>query len=263
MKQPVLFLGHGSPMNAIEQNPFTEALTDLGRHLARPKAILVVSAHWMTRGTYVTHMQSPKTIHDFHGFPEDLFQVQYPAPGAPEVADLIRTLIPAPQIQSDEGEWGLDHGTWSVLKFLFPRADVPVLQLSLDMTQPPEFHFKLGEKLGILRDRDILMVASGNIVHNLRAIQWEPNAKPHDWALEFDHWVKEKIEARDLVPLIQDPSLTPAGKLSNPTPDHYYPLLYALGASHPDDSIETIFEGIQHGSISMRCVKWEAENTGS
>lgn len=255
-KMPVLFLGHGSPMNAIEENDFTKTLSELGKNLPIPKAIVCVSAHWMTKGTWVTHMKQPKTIHDFYGFPQPLFDVQYPAPGDSELADQIRALVSDPKIYADDTEWGLDHGTWSVLKHVYPKADIPILQLSMDMTQPIEFHYQMGEKLKKLREQGVLIVGSGNIVHNLRKISWDENAPPHPLTVEFDQWVKQKIDQRDDKALFSDALNSEAGKFSAPTPDHYFPLLYILGASDKSDKIEYIYEGYQNSSISMRCVRF-------
>ncbi len=253
---PTLFLGHGSPMNAIEDNSITRAFKKLGSELSHPRAILVISAHWMTKGTWVTHMSHPKTIHDFYGFPQKLFEVQYPAPGNPHLAETLRNLVDNPKIQADDHSWGLDHGTWSVLKHLYPDANIPVVQLSLDMTQPPEFHFNLGQKLQSLRSQGVLIVGSGNIVHNLRTIKWEENAQPYDWALEFDEWVHKKSIARDFKALVSEASQTPSGKLSIPTPDHYYPLLYILGSSQSKDELTFDIQGIQNASISMRSLRF-------
>jgi 4,5-DOPA dioxygenase extradiol len=256
-RMPVLFIGHGSPMNAIEKNDFTETLGKLGKKLPQPKAILCVSAHWMTEGTWVTHSQKPKTIHDFYGFPQALFDVQYPAPGSPKAAEEIRGTIIDPKVHLDvEDTWGLDHGTWSVLRHMYPEAQIPVLQLSVYIEQPPEYHLKLGEELRKLREKEILVVGSGNIVHNLRRIRWEPNAQPFDWAIEFDGWSKKKILSRDLKALTGEFYKSEAGLLSVPTPDHYYPLLYTLGASDSKDEINFEYEGIQNGSISMRAVSF-------
>lgn len=253
---PTLFIGHGSPMNAISENSFTNALTELGKNLPQPRAILMISAHWMTRGTWVTRMAQPKTIHDFQGFPQQLFDVQYPAPGSPDVADHIRKLITSPKIQADDSAWGLDHGTWSVLKHMYPQAHIPVLQLSLDMTQEPFFHFELGRKLQHLRDEGIMIMGSGNIVHNLKRISWDENAKPYDWSIEFDEWVKTKALDRDFEPLVSSYLSTEAGRLSVPTPDHYYPLLYVLGAASDTDSLYFDIEGLQNSSISMRSLRF-------
>ncbi len=175
---PVLFIGHGSPMNALADNRYTSTLRILGERLPRPRAILCVSAHWMTEGTWITHVRHPKTIHDFHGFPPELFEIQYPAPGSPEIAEEIQAFVNEPKIQADDEMWGLDHGAWSILRHMFPSAEIPVLQLSLYMAQPPEFHFKLGQQLQGLRKSGILIVGSGNVVHNLRKLQWDENAKP-------------------------------------------------------------------------------------
>jgi 4,5-DOPA dioxygenase extradiol len=173
-------------MNAIEDNAFTRALGALGRTVGLPQAILCISAHWMTKGTWVTHMPKPKTIHDFYGFPKPLYEVQYPAPGSPEVAELLQSEIRDPEVKIDDADWGLDHGAWSVLRHMYPHADVPIVQLSIDLSQGPEYHFRLGQQLRKFRDRGILIVGSGNIVHNLRQIDFSPNAQPFDWAIEFD-----------------------------------------------------------------------------
>lgn len=253
-RMPVLFLGHGSPMNAISENDFTKTLQQLGQNLPRPPAILAISAHWMTEGTWVTHMAQPKTIHDFGGFPQELFNVEYPAPGLPELAEQLHSQISKPEIFADDEKWGLDHGTWSVLRHLYPKADIPVIQLSLDLTKPAEFHFALGEQLRSLRDQGVLIVGSGNLVHNLQKINWDEKALPFPWALEFDEWAKEKINSRDFKALVQDATGSEAGRLSIPTPDHYYPLLYVLGASDTKDELQYIYEGFQNSSISMRCI---------
>lgn len=253
-KMPVLFLGHGSPMNAIAENSFTTTLNNLGKNLPTPKAILCVSAHWMTEGTWITEMEKPKTIHDFYGFPKALFDVQYPAPGNPELAKQIRGGIMDPKIQGDHEMWGLDHGTWSVLKHMYPKADIPVMQLSLNIAQPAEYHYHVGKTLQHLREKGILIVGSGNIVHNLRQIDWNEQAKPYDWAVEFDEVVKTQINKRDFKSLLTLQNSTIAGKLSVPTPDHYLPLLYILGAANDKDKVEYIYEGMQNASISMRCV---------
>ena len=253
---PTLFIGHGSPMNAISENTFTHAMQSLSSQIPQPRAILMVSAHWMTRGTWVTHMQNPKTIHDFFGFPQELFDIQYPAPGSPEIAHNIAQQISHPAIHLDDNEWGLDHGTWSVLKHIYPKAHIPVIQLSLDMTQGPSYHFELGQKLKELRQQGILIMGSGNIVHNLKRISWEDQAPAFDWALEFDEWVKQKAEARDFNPLVLQATSTEAGRLSIPTPDHYYPLLYILGAADKKDSLYFDIEGMQNASISMRSFRF-------
>lgn len=249
---PALFIGHGSPMNALEDNSFTRSLSALGEKINRPEAILCVSAHWMTEGTWITSMDRPKTIHDFYGFPQSLFDIQYPAPGKPELARAIHESMVSPSIQLDSQEWGLDHGTWSVLRHMYPKADIPVLQLSLDMGKPPEFHFQLGQQLKKLRENGVMILGSGNIVHNLRKLQWETGAKPYDWALEFDEWAKDKLIKRDFKSLQNDFLKTEAGRLSVPTMEHYYPLLTVLGASSTDEELKFEYEEIQNSSISMR-----------
>lgn len=253
-RMPTLFLGHGSPMNAVQDNAFTQSLARLGREIPRPSSILVASAHWMTEGSWVTRMAHPKTIHDFYGFPQALFDVQYPAPGSPAVADLVRGTVADPKVYADDEQWGLDHGAWSVLRHMYPAADIPVVQLSIYIEQPAEYHYLLGKQLRALRDKGVLVVGSGNIVHNLRRINFSDAAKPFDWAVEFDAWVKARLEARDFDALVTQATDTAAGKLSIPTPDHWYPLFYALGAADDQDTLRFEYEGIDHASISMRCL---------
>lgn len=251
-RMPLLFIGHGSPMNAIETNSYTKALQVLAAKLPKPRAILVVSAHWMTEGTWVTEMATPKTIHDFYGFPQELFNVQYPAPGSPEVAQLVRDSISNPKINPDLKDWGLDHGAWAVLRHMFPKADVPSLQLSLNIKQPPEYHSQLGAQLSQLRDKGVLILGSGNLVHNLRMIRWQPGANAFDWAIEFDSWIKKKLLERDFKAVMNDFHKTEAGRLSVPTMDHYYPVHYILGAADEKDKLQFEYEEMQNGSISMR-----------
>lgn len=254
-KMPVLFIGHGSPMNAIEKNDFTQTLNKLGGTLPKPKSILMISAHWMTEGSYVTGMTRPKTIHDFYGFPRTLFDVQYPAPGYPELAAAVRHHVDEPAIHIDNTEWGLDHGTWSMLRHIYPEAQIPVVQLSLDMSKPTRYHFELGQKLQKLREQDVMIMGSGNIVHNLQEISWQIDAPAYDWAIEFDQIAKEKITRRDFQYLVNDYHSTKSGKLSVPTLDHYLPLLYVLGAATDNDELSFPYEGMQNASISMRAVR--------
>lgn len=251
---PALFLGHGSPMNAIQKNAFTRTLASLGEKLPTPEAILCISAHWMSEGSWITHMENPKTIHDFYGFPQPLFDIQYPASGRPDIAEAIQQSIVEPRIHLDDEAWGLDHGTWAVLRHMYPQANVPVLQLSIYMSQPPEYHFRLGQELAKLREKGVLIIGSGNIVHNLRKIQWEENVRPYEWALEFDNWAKERLLQRDFKAIQHDVWKTEAGKLAVPTMDHYYPLLYTLGAMLPKDELKFEYEEMQNASISMRCL---------
>lgn len=254
-RQPVLFIGHGSPMNAIADNTYTRTLQSLGASLPRPKAILVISAHWMTRGSWVTEMAQPKTIHDFYGFPQALFDIQYPAPGSPEIAQLLRQTTQIP-VRGDSQEWGLDHGTWSVLRHMYPLADIPVLQLSLNMNEGPDYHLRLGEELRSLRDKGVLILGSGNLVHNLRKIRWEEQAPAFEWAAEFDQWIKSRLEQRDFKSILHGFADTEAGRLSVPSQDHYLPLHYILGASDGNDELRFEFEEIQNGSISMRSLSF-------
>jgi len=253
-RMPVVFIGHGNPMNALRDTPFTRKLRQMGQGLPRPKAILCISAHWMTEGVWVTGMEQPRTIHDFGGFPRALFAMNYPASGDPVLAQFIRDMITTPEIHIDTGTWGLDHGSWSILHHMYPAADIPVVQLSLDRAQPPEFHFKLGQALRKLRDEGVLVIGSGNIVHNLRQISFDDHAAPFDWAVAFDAWVKERIESRDFPALIHHATQSEAGQLSIPTPDHWYPLLYILGAAEAADTLRFDYEGIENASISMRCL---------
>lgn len=250
LKMPLLFIGHGSPMNAIERNPFTLALNALGQKLPQPKAIICISAHWLTAGSWVTQMAHPKTNHDFYGFPPPLFAVQYPAPGAPELAHQLQQLIQKPLIHLDQ-HWGLDHGTWSVMRHIYPQANIPIIQLSIDMAEAPRYHFALGNKLKELRQQGVLIIGSGNIVHNLRVLRWQAPS-PYPWAIEFDQQVKACLVQRDFAALQEQILFTEHGRLSVPTLDHYLPLLYILGAAELDEPLNFEFEDIQLGSISMR-----------
>lgn len=249
---PLLFIGHGSPMNAIADNAYTRALNRLGAELPRPKAILCISAHWMTEGSWITEMAFPRTIHDFYGFPPQLFKVQYPAPGGPEFSRRIRECIDQPMIRPDTQNWGLDHGTWAVLRHLYPKADIPVLQLSLPLQNPTEYHVQLGKQLSRFRDEGVLIVGSGNLVHNLERLRWEANAKPYDWAIEFDEWLKDRLMEGNFAAVLKEYHLTEAGRLSVPTMEHYLPLHYILGAADEKDCLKFEYEELQNGSISMR-----------
>ena len=260
-RMPVLFVGHGSPMNAIEDNGFRRAWQALGSEFGkawpRPQLILCISAHWITRGWHLTAMAKPKTIHDFGGFPQALFDQQYPAPGAPAVARQIAAGMAQPKLGLDEAEWGYDHGTWSVLKPMFPAADIPVLQLSMDYHRPPAEHFALGQQLRGLRERGVLIVGSGNIVHNLRAIRrGASEMQAYDWALEFDGMARGAIEKGALAELADFQKLGQVAQLAHPTYDHYLPLLHAAGAVHPGETARFFNDRFQAGSISMRSVVW-------
>lgn len=249
---PTLFLGHGSPMYAIEPNKHTQAWLEFGQKIPKPKAILAISAHWLTRGTWVTAMNQPQTIHDFGGFPQDLFDQQYPAPGSKELAlRVAEILAPVKNVTLEEQEWGLDHGTWSVLKYLFPNADVPVVQMSIDASLSAKGHYELGQLLKPLRNEGILIVSSGNVVHNLRTVNWQENAIPHPWALEFNNYFKEQLFAKNHAQLINWQTAEHGATQSIPSPDHYWPALYTLGSSEPHEAIEIITDGIELASISM------------
>ena len=252
MKQPVLFLGHGSPMNAIAENNFTKKLNKLAQEIPIPKAILIISAHWETKGSWLTGMEKPKTIHDFYGFPKSLYEVQYPAPGSPELVSKIQREIKTPSIHNDQNQWGLDHGTWSVLRHIYPNANIPIVQLSIDKTKPFEYHYELGQQISFLREQGVLIMGSGNIVHNLKKISWQEDAPIHGWALEFDQWVKKRAQERDFESLVKKAANTKAGQLSIPTPEHYLPLLYVLGAGGKDGDLIFDIEEIQNASIAMR-----------
>jgi 4,5-DOPA dioxygenase extradiol len=250
-KMPVMFAGHGNPMNALEDNEFSRAWAEMGRLSPRPKAILCVSAHWETAGLQVTAMPDPKTIHDFYGFPQKLYKMQYNAPGSPGLAGIVRGLIGTTSVKEDH-EWGIDHGTWSVLCHMFPEADVPVVQLSLDHTQDAAVHYRIAGELRRLRNRGVLIIGSGNIVHNLRVIDWGGGA--YDWAVEFDEKIKGLVLAKDHESIIEYQKLGKAAGLSIPTNEHYLPLLYALALQDADDKISFFAERVTLGSVSMRSI---------
>ncbi|HZQ93529.1 MAG TPA: 4,5-DOPA dioxygenase extradiol [Candidatus Sulfotelmatobacter sp.] len=248
---PVLFVGHGSPMNAIENNGFTQALSELGARLPKPQAVCVVSAHWVTQGSRVVASAHPATIHDFYGFPQPLYEVKYPAPGAPAEAE---KLAENPVIVSDQ-EWGLDHGSWSVLRHMYPQADVPAYQLSLDEGRSLKEHLELGREIKQLRERGVLILGSGNIVHNLRRIDWNDPHGALDWAREFDARVKTAMDAHDAASLAE-PQKWGESLLAtaHPTLEHYVPLLYCMGSTDERDEVSYPYEGFDFGSISMRAV---------
>jgi 4,5-DOPA dioxygenase extradiol len=250
-----IFFGHGSPMNAIAQNEYTEAWSEIGRTISRPKAILCVSAHWYVPAVAVTAMERPRTIHDFGGFPQELFEVQYPAPGSPELARRVQELL-GEGVIADDTHWGLDHGTWSVLTHVFPKADVPVVQLSINETETAKFHYQTAKRLSALRDEGILIIGSGNLVHNLHTYAWgRHDVEPFDWALRFEEKACELILADDHNPLIEYESLGRDAMLSAPTPDHYLPLLYILALKRDGEKVTFPVEGFDGGSISMLSVQ--------
>ena len=257
-RMPVIFFGHGTPMNTLARNRYTETWRALGEALPRPKAILCVSAHWYTHGTGVTAMARPETIHDFYGFPQALFDVQYPAPGDPALAARVRDLLSPVDVDLDQ-TWGLDHGTWSVLVHAFPDANVPVVQLSIDGMQPPRFHYDLGRRLAPLRDEGVLVIGSGNVVHNLRLINRRDDGPPFDWAVRFNDRVRDALARRDHDVLIDYTALGEDAALSVPTPEHYLPLLYIAGARRDDDALSVLTDGIELASISMLSVAYAAK----
>ncbi|HKA40965.1 MAG TPA: 4,5-DOPA dioxygenase extradiol [Burkholderiales bacterium] len=252
---PAIFFGHGSPVNALARNRYTEGWAAVGTDIPRPRAIVSVSAHWYRPGVAVTAMPNPPTIHDFGGFPRELHEFQYPAPGDPVLARRVQVLLAPLPVELDD-EWGLDHGTWSVLCHVFPSADIPVIQLSMDETQPPTFHFELGRKLAPLRDEGILVIGAGNIVHNLRAwTRGSPSMEPYDWAVRFERKARDLMLAGDVAPLIRYETLGRDALLSAPTPDHYLPLLYVLALRRVDEKIAFPIEGFDGGSVSMLTVR--------
>jgi 4,5-DOPA dioxygenase extradiol len=256
-KMPVLFLGHGSPMNAIEENEFVAGFRDAGKTIPRPHAILCVSAHWETKGTYVTAMEKPRTIHDFGSFPRALYDVQYPAPGSPELAKETKSVISKTEVGLDE-KWGLDHGAWSVIKHLYPEADVPVIQLSLDYTQTPQQHYELARELAGLREKGVLIIGSGNMVHNLKMVDWDKlndDEFGFDWAFEAGEKMKKYILNGDHKSLIQYRSQGRAFDLAIPTPEHYLPLLYTLALKQENENITIFNDKVIGGSLTMTSVK--------
>lgn len=246
---PVLFVGHGNPMNAIEKNDYHNKWEELGKTLPRPKAILCISAHWLTKGTKVTAMEKPQTIHDFGSFPQELFDVQYAVNGSPEFAKETQTIITKTKVQSDF-ERGLDHGTWSILLPMFPNADIPVFQLSIDYSQPPQYHYDLAKELVSLRKKGVMIIGSGNIVHNLGMIDW--GGKAYDWAIEFDETIKKLIDERNHSAIINYDKLGKIAQLAVPTNDHYMPLLYSLALQEQNENIAYFNEKCEMGSMSMR-----------
>jgi 4,5-DOPA dioxygenase extradiol len=252
MLTPALFIGHGSPMYAIEPNQYTQSWSKLGQSIPQPKAILMLSAHWYTRGIWLTAMQNQKTIHDFSGFPEELSAIQYRAPGSPELAERVRDLIQPhfANITLEDAEWGLDHGSWSILKYVYPKANIPVIQMSIDATLKNEDHWKLGQLLRPLRDENVLIISSGNVVHNLRLLS-RSNASPPPWATDYEEFFKRHLLTNDLEPLIHWKNSSPYASQAIPTPEHYLPVIYTLGLKHEDESASVITEGIEMSAISM------------
>ncbi|MGE5105578.1 MAG: 4,5-DOPA dioxygenase extradiol [Betaproteobacteria bacterium] len=254
-RMPAVFFGHGNPMNALTNNAWTQGWTAFGQNTPRPHAVLCVSAHWYLSATLVTATQRPRTIHDFGGFPRELYEVDYAAPGDPQLAKRVRDLLSPVPIGLDD-EWGLDHGTWSVLRHVFPKADVPIIQLSLDETKPASFHYDLARRLSSLRDEGVLIVGSGNLVHNLHAYSWGRHpVEPFDWAVRFEQRVRELILARDHAALVNYEALGRDATLAIPTPEHYLPLLYVLAQQQENEPIHFPVTGFDGGSISMLSIQ--------
>ena len=252
---PAVFFGHGNPMNALGSNAYTEAWRRMGAEIPRPKAILSISAHWYVPGTGVTVATAPRTIHDFGGFPAELYQVRYPAPGDPELAKRVQQILAPLDVQLD-CSWGLDHGTWSVLRHVYPAADIPVVQISIDESKPASFHFEIGRKLALLREEGVLIAGSGNLVHNLHTYAWGRHPRdPYDWAVRFEDAARQMILAGDHKPLVGYETLGPDAALSIPTPDHYLPLLYVLATAQANDAVHFPVEGVDGGSVSMLSVQ--------
>lgn len=255
-KMPVLFLGHGSPMNAIEENEFVTGFRNIAKGIPKPNAILCISAHWETKGTFVTAMQNPPTIHDFGGFPKELFAVQYPAPGSPDLAKQTKSLITKTEVGLDE-KWGLDHGAWSVIKHLYPNADIPVIQMSIDYSQSPQYHYELAQQIKSLREKGVLVIGSGNIVHNLGKVDWKRLNETFgfDWAIEANEKMKKFILSGDHKQLINFRSQGKAFDLAIPTPEHYLPLLYSLALKEEKDEVSLFNDKAVAGSLTMTSVK--------
>ena len=252
---PAIFVGHGNPMNAVLKNRYSEAWASIGQSIPRPSAVLCVSAHWYLPGLAVTAMPTPRTIHDFGGFPRELYEVEYPAPGSPQLATRVKDLLSPLPVQLDE-DWGLDHGAWSVLCHIFPEANVPVVQLSIDETREPSFHYEIGKSLTPFRDEGVLIIGSGNIVHNLHTYAWgKHEVEAFDWALRFDRQARELLLNRDDGPLVNYESLGRDALLAAPTPDHYLPLLYVIGSRRQEDEVTFPVEGFDGGSISMLSIQ--------
>jgi len=252
---PAIFFGHGNPMNAIQQNDWTAAWASIGKTIPRPRAILCVSAHWYLPATLVTGNAAPRTIHDFGGFPRELYQVEYPAPGDPQLARRVQELLAPLDVEMDES-WGLDHGTWSVFRHVYPDADVPIVQLSIDEKQPPPFHFEVGQRLAPLRDEGVLIAGSGNLIHNLHAYAWGRHIPdPYDWAVRFETLARDQLIAGEFEPLVNYESLGRDALMSIPTPDHYLPLLYVLGTRRDGETVTFPVEGVDGGSVSMLAVQ--------
>jgi len=254
-KMPVLFVGHGSPMNAIEDNDYSRGWRKIAERIPKPEAILSISAHWYTHGTRIMNDEKPKTVYDMYGFPDELYEIIYDSPGSPYFAKASKELISREKIY--DNSWGIDHGTWSVLVHMYPKRDIPVFQISVDADAPAEEHYKMGQELSALREQGVLILGSGNVVHNLRLVDWHKESKGFDWAYEFDEYIYGNILNRNHDKILKYNELGEVAKLAVPTPDHFYPLLYALGASRDNDKISVYNKSCELGSLTMTCYLWE------
>ena len=254
-KMPVLFVGHGSPMNAIEDNTYTRIWKDIAQRIPKPKTILSVSAHWFTRGTKIMNEERPKTIYDMYGFPKELYEVTYNTDGSPRIAELSKSLIS--RETKYDNSWGIDHGTWSVLVHMYSERDIPVFQISIDANASPEEHYKIGRELKALREQGVLIFATGNIVHNLRLVDWDKAGEGFDWAYEFDNYIGDNILSGNHDKILKFNQLGDTARLAVPTPDHFYPLLYVLGAADDEDKISVYNKSCELGSLTMTSYLWE------
>ena len=254
-RMPVIFVGHGSPMNAIEDNDYSRTWQSLAKRIPRPEVILSISAHWYTKGTKIMNEEKPETIYDMYGFPKELYEIVYNSPGSPSTAKIVKDMI-SKETEYDNS-WGIDHGTWSILVHMYPDRDIPVFQISIDADAPPEVHYKIGEELKSLREDGVLIFGTGNVVHNLRLVDWHKGSKGFDWAYEFDDYIHENILKGNHNNIIKYAELGEIAKLAVPTPDHFYPLLYALGASDKKDKVSIFNKSCELGSLTMTGYLWE------
>ncbi len=254
-RMPVLFIGHGSPMNTIEDNEYSKTWKTIAERIAKPKAIVSISAHWFVKGSKIINEEYPKTIYDMYGFPKELYEIVYDSPGSPEIANISKGLI-SKETEYDNS-WGIDHGTWSVLVHMYPDRDIPVFQISIDAYASPEEHYRIGKELSALREMGILIFASGNIVHNLRLVDWHLGSKGYDWAYKFDDFIHENIINKNHKNILEYKKLGDVAVLAVPTTDHFYPLLYALGASGENDKVSVFNKSCELGSLTMTSYLWE------
>lgn len=254
-KMPVVFVGHGSPMNAIEDNEYSRTWRSMAERIPKPEVIISISAHWFTKGTRIMKEENPKTIYDMYGFPKELYEIVYNSPGSPHMAKMAKKLI-SKETEYDNS-WGIDHGTWSVLVHMYPKRNIPLFQISIDAYAPEEVHYKIGKELGVLREKGVLIFGTGNIVHNLRLVDWHMGSKGFDWAYRFDDYIHENIVNKNHNNILKFNELGDVAKLAVPTPDHFYPLLYVLGASDEEDKVSVFNKSCELGSLTMTSYLWE------